>query len=208
MSPMNALVATPKPSMTADEFWDFCLLPENENRSFELIRGKVVEVSRPTKKHGIVSLNVGFVLKLYVRKTRKGYVVSNDSGVLLETDPDTVVGPDIAYFTDARTFAEVHPKWGEEPPVLAVEVLLPNDKPNKVNAKVRDYLKGGVKLVWLVDFEERTVCVYRPNRNLDVLVESDVLNGGEELPGFSCPVAELFLLDGEHPVESSTSAGT
>jgi Uma2 family endonuclease len=183
--------------MTADEFWDFCQLPENRNRDFELIRGEVVEVPRPTKRHGVVALEVGHRLRVYAERVGRGYITSNDSGVLLEEDPDTVVGPDVAYYLDATTFDELHPKWGENVPLLAVEVLSPNDKPMRVNAKVADYLANGVKVVWLVDFEERKVSVHRPARAVEFFGAGDVLIGGDELPGFEVPVADLFKLPGQ-----------
>ncbi|OWK46991.1 hypothetical protein FRUB_00690 [Fimbriiglobus ruber] len=183
--------------MTAKEFWDFCHLPENETRSFELVRGEVVELSRPTKKHGRVYVNIAFALESYARRVNIGYVVSNDSGVILEEDPDTVVGPDVAFYTDANKFDDMHPKWGEEPPILAVEVLSPNDKVSKTNSKMADYLKNRVKLVWLVDYEERKVTVFRPDWRLDVLGENQELTGNSVLPGFSCHVGDFFRMPGE-----------
>ena len=59
--------------LTADEFFDWVMRPENQPRHYELERGKVVEVSRPGERHGLVCLNVGTMLNLYVRKRRKGY---------------------------------------------------------------------------------------------------------------------------------------
>jgi Uma2 family endonuclease len=55
---------TAKQLMTADEFWEFVHRPENPDRDFELIRGEVIEVSRPTKPHGAVAALVGFELQL------------------------------------------------------------------------------------------------------------------------------------------------
>jgi Uma2 family endonuclease len=188
-----------KELMTAEQFWDYCQLPENQNKWLELVRGEVIEVPRPTRRHGVVASNIDFVLKTYARRVRRGYVATNDSGVILEENPDTVVGPDVAYYTDARTFEELHPKWGKDPPLLAVEVLSPNDKTSRVNEKISDYLLNGVKLVWLVDYEERKITVYRPDRSLVVLKETAELTGGEELPDFNCSVAELFRLDSEEP---------
>jgi len=69
--------------MTANEFWDFVHSPENENRDFELIRGMILE--------------------LYAERVGKGYVVTNDSGITLSEDPDAVVGPDVAFFTDVMS---------------------------------------------------------------------------------------------------------
>src|SRR5437867_4383452 len=143
--------------MSADEFLEFVNRPENDGRWFELVRGEVIELPAPTKIHGVISANVVFALGLYIRQVRKGYVTSNDAGTLLERDPDTVRGPDVAYFTDARRFQDLHPKYGEHPPILAVEVLSPDDRVNRVLQKVDDYINNGVQVVWLVDPDHRTV---------------------------------------------------
>jgi Uma2 family endonuclease len=196
---MTATRLPPKSSakpMTADEFWDFGNLPENENKSFELIRGEVVEMSRPTRQHGYICARFTTILTNWSFEVKSGYIASNDSGVLLERNPDTVVGPDVAYYTDANTFAEVHPRWGEFPSVLAVEVLSPNDRMSKVNAKIAGYLRGGVRVVWLVDYEDQKITVYRPDRSLIVLESADTIAGDPELPGFSCPVSEFFRMPG------------
>jgi Uma2 family endonuclease len=39
--------------MTAEEFWDFVHRPENRDRSFDLVRGEVVEMSLSGKRHGL-----------------------------------------------------------------------------------------------------------------------------------------------------------
>lgn len=201
MTPTNPTVATPKKLMTANEFWDFVQLPENENRSFELRRGEVIEVSRPTLPHCRLCFRVGVLIEQYAEGVGRGYVLTNDPGVVLEEYPDTVVGPDVAYFTDAASFDEIAPKWAEVPPLLAVEVQSPNDRPNALIAKVRDYLNNGVKVVWLVDYEDRTVSIFRPNRTPDVVTAAGEITGGDELPGLSIRVADLFRLPGDRPAE-------
>jgi Uma2 family endonuclease len=196
-------VGTQKKLITADEFWDFVHLPENENRDFELIRGEVVEMSRPTHPHGRVCFRVGMMIELYAERVGKGYVVTNDSGVVLAENPDTVVGPDVAYFTNVNAFDDMNPKWADVPPLLVAEVRSPHDRPNTLIAKIRDYLKNGVKIVWLIDYEERTVAVFRPNMTPDVVSERQELTGGDELPGFICQVADFFRLPGERPTSST-----
>jgi Uma2 family endonuclease len=183
--------------MTANEFWEYVHRPENEPRNLDLIRGEVIEMPRPTTPHCRVCINVGFELESWARRVGVGYVLSNDPGVVLEEDPDSVIGPDVAYFVNGETFEDLHPKWNEFPPVLAVEVLSPNDRPGRVNAKVATYLRGGTKLIWLVDYEERTVTVYRSGRDLVILKATDIVTGDAELPGFACEVAEFFRLPGQ-----------
>jgi len=196
---MNEMIAETKTLMTAEEFLEWVGRPENENGFFELVRGEVIEVSRPTRPHCRVSFTVGFLLETFVRDRDFGYVCSNDTGVILERDPDTVRGPDIALYEDATSFDEIHPKYGEVPPILAVEVLSPNDRPNKVMAKVTDYLRAGVKLVWVIDPEDRTVAVYAPDRVARFVGRDGELTGDDALPGLSLRVAEFFFVPGAKP---------
>lgn len=191
--------ATTKVRMTADEFWEFVHRPENHDRDFDLIRGEVFEVSRPTKPHGRVCIRIAMFIEQYAERVGKGYTVGNDSGVVLGARSETVVGPDVAYFTDAQTFGDLHPKWGDVPPVLAVEVSPPTDRPGRVNAKIREYLTNGVKIVWQVDYEERNVTVYRPKQDIEVIDEGGELTGGDDLPGLFIKVADIFKLPGDRP---------
>lgn len=187
--------AATKP-MTADEFWDFVHRPENQDRRFELIRGEVVEVSRPTKAHGSIVIRLGSLLDRYAESVGRGYVVT-ESGVVLSESPASVVGPDVAFFTDVNTFDDLHPKWGDVAPVLAAEVWSPNDRPGSTNAKIREYLASGVKLVWLVEYEERSVTVYRPKQDMEVVSVGGELSGGDDLPGLVIKVADIFKLPGD-----------
>ena len=197
-------VATATERMTADEFLEFTQRPENDGRWFELVRGEVIELPMATKIQGVVCANVAGVLGIYTRQQRRGYITTNDAGTLLERDPDTVRGPDVAYFVDASRFKDLHPKYGEQPPVLAVEVLSPDDRFKRVLAKIDDYLNNGVQLVWLVDPEGQAVRVYRSGHLTVTLSVAQEIDGGDVLPGFRCPLREFFRLS----EDESTSAGS
>lgn len=199
--------STAKKLMTADEFWDFVHRPENMDRDFELIRGEVVEVSRPTTPHGRVGFRIGVFLEMYAEKVGVGYVVT-ESGVVLGDDSDSVFGPDAAYFTDVNKFEDLHPKWTDVPPVLVVEVSSPNDRPGRVNAKIQDYLANGVKIVWQVDYEEQNVSVHRPNRSVEVIKKDGELTGGDDLPGLSIKVADIFKLPGDRAAVPTSPPST
>jgi Uma2 family endonuclease len=198
--------ATMTRPMTAVEFAEWVNLPENVNKWFELVRGEVIELPPPMKVHGRVCINVAFALETYSRQRRKGYVTGNDSGVILEREPDTVRGPDVAVYEDAEKFDDLHPKYGEVLPVLAVEVLSPNDRWSRLTRKITDYLKNGVGLVWLIDPQNRDVTVYRPGQEPYALERNQEITGEDVLPGFRCLVAEFFRLPGE-PAPSQPPAG-
>jgi len=189
--------AISKTGMSAEEFFAWCNHPENRDRHFELEGGEVVEMSRPGERHGFVCLNVGRILGNYTFQQRKGYACSNDTGLILERDPDTVRGPDVVLYDQARRYDDLNPRYSDRPPTLAVEVLSPNDKWGKVTRRLTQFLSRGFAVIWLVDPEGRSVTVYRPNQLPQVFEGNDVLVGEPELPGFRCRVTDFFFLPGE-----------
>jgi Uma2 family endonuclease len=194
-------VETATKLMTADEFYDFVHRPENADRFLELVRGEVIELASPTKPHGFLCANVARIVGNYTFQRKKGYVTSNDTGVIVERDPDTVRGPDVAMYEDAVVIEEIHPKYGEVPPLLAVEVLSPEDRASQILRKIAEYIKSGVKLVWVVDLESRSVTVYRPDKPQEVLTGDQELTGDGILPGFRCKISEVFRLPGDERPE-------
>lgn len=198
------MTTIPTTLMTGSEFWDFVHRPENRERHFELERGKVIEVSRPGELHGLVCLNAGYILGTYIRRRRKGYACANDTGIIWESDPDTVKGPDLFFYDRNIPFTDLNPKWTEEVPTLVIEVLSPNDRMTKIMRRISQFLKWGVPLVWLVDPEEHTVTIYRRDCPPEVLESDHELTGGDILPDFRCPVAEFFFV----PKETNGSAAS
>ncbi len=183
--------------LTAEEFYTWANRPENRDRTCELERGEIVEISRPGKRHGLICANGIRILWNYAAQRKKGYVCSNDTGIIVERDPDTVRGPDILFFEDATKLEEVEEKYGEAPPLLSVEVLSPNDTPGKVMRRVREQLRFGTQMVWVVDSEARNGTVHQRGREPLVVEETEELTGEEVLPGFRCRVAEFFVLPGQ-----------
>jgi Uma2 family endonuclease len=183
--------------MTVDEFWEFVHCPENRDRNFELVRGEILERSKPGRRHGIVCCAIAAILFLFARQRKKGYVCANDTGVIVERDPDTVRGPDILFFEDADSFEQIDLKWGATPPRLAVEVSSPTDTMSEMNERISQQLSAGTPLVWLVDPQARKVTVYRPNKSLYVLKETDEITGEDVLPDFRCRIADFFKLPGQ-----------
>jgi Uma2 family endonuclease len=189
---MNLLLKPPR--MTVDDFYEFVNRPEHAGRWFELVRGQVIELSRPTRPHGIVCANTVRILGNDTFKRHWGYVVSNDTGVVLERDPDTVRGPDVALYDDVQRYEDLPVKWGDTQPRLAVEVLSPNDRADYIVRKITDYLNNNVDMVWVLDPVARTVTVYRKDAGPKLLYEHDRLTGDDVLPGFRCKVADLFVM--------------
>ncbi len=58
--------------------------------------------------------------------------------------------------------------------------------------KAHYYLANGAQVVWLVFPNKRYVEVYQPDSEMEVLLGDDLLDGGDVLPGFTMPVADVF----------------
>jgi Uma2 family endonuclease len=177
--------------MDADDFFDFCSRTENQNRTFELIRGEVFEMPSPSITHGVVAVNIATELKVYTRSHPIGFVAGNDAGVILERDPDTVRGPDVALYEFRDGSRAIPRKWSEFPPLIAVEVRSPNDSDRHLALKTSEYLSNGVREVWIVDPDERYVAVHYPDKPPRILVEVASIDS-VILPDFSCPLAIIF----------------
>jgi Uma2 family endonuclease len=192
------MATVPTKLMTAEEFYEFTHRPENRDRIFELERGEIVEMSRPGKRHGLVCCTIAAILHNVAVARKKGYACANDTGVIVERDPDTVRGPDVQFYEDAAVFDEVEEEYGDSPPLLAVEVLSPNDSLGKVHRRIKEQLIAGTKIVWLVDPEARNVTVYRlgnDGRFISYFVEeNEELTGEDVLPDLRCKFADFFKL--------------
>lgn len=78
-------------------------------------------------------------------------------------------------------------------PDIAVEVVSPSDSAEFLNEKVREYLQGGVRLVWVVHCLTQEIHAYLPNTSsIRIFFAADQLEAGDILPGFLTSVAALF----------------
>lgn len=189
-------MSTISKTMTAEEFYEWAHHPENQGRNFELVQGEIIEMPPPGKYHGFVCGNVAGILRNFAIKQGKGYVCTNDSGVIVERDPDTVRGPAVTFYMDSQTAADMDRKYAEQPPVLSVDVLSPNDRANTTTIRVTQLINRGVNTVWIIDPEAKDICVYRAGQDPALLTEQDHLTGGDDLPEFECSVDELFAIPG------------
>ncbi len=142
--------------------------------------------------HGRFAWRVGVALDRFAVPRGLGELVSAETGFLIARNPDTVRAPDVAFVRADRVPPGGVIGFFPGPPDIAVEVVSPGDRPSEVLAKVRDWQRAGAPLVWVVDPETRTVTAYCSPSEIVVLSAADTLVGGDVLPGFSLPVAEIF----------------
>ena len=185
------MARTQEKLLTADDL----LRLYSEGIRGELIRGALCETMPTGVRHGHIVVNLTILLGGFIKPRRFGWIVASEVGFLLERDPDTVRAPDIAYISANRLPLDADvPGYYEGAPDLAIEIISPNDSPRELYHKARMWISFGVPLVWVVDPENRAIEVHRPNQPVLRLAEDDTLDGSEALPGFSCPVRDVFEL--------------
>jgi Uma2 family endonuclease len=170
----------------------FAAMPNR--RDYELVDGQLVE-RNVGNKASWVAFRLAILLDEFVRQHKLGWVFCGDTGFRLDpTKPNTVRKPDVAFVRSGRL-------EGEEPadaydvlaPDLTVESISPNDTVRELEDKIEDYLASGVKLIWVIDPELRSIKVYRPGRPIMQLKKEDTLSGEDVISGFSCTVSDLFI---------------
>lgn len=180
-------IASPSP-LTVDEFEHFLRQPENQDGLFELINGEIVE-KMPTEEHGEITTNIVVPLGGFVRQHNLGRVVV-EVRYRIPRDQHNARQPDISFTSGHRP--RVNKGAVLHMPDLAIEIQSPDDSIKAMREKAAYYLANGTQLVWLVFPQKRYIEVYRPGEEMEILFGSDVLEGGDLLPGFTLSVTEVF----------------
>jgi Uma2 family endonuclease len=103
--------------------------------------------------------------------------------------------PDVTFVLGSRLpnrQVQLDQPFADLAPDLAVEVISPSNTPSEVAAKRQEYFQHGTSLVWVIDPRARTVEVFTGPTASTLLQQTDTLDGGAVLPGFSLPLAQLF----------------
>ena len=159
----------------------------------ELIRGVLCEIMSTGELHGKIVTNLVIELGAFVKPRRLGTLLASDAGVWLERDPDTVREPDIAFTSAERLPLDAwNTGYSEAIPDLVVEVASPSDSRRDLNDKARMWLSHGVRLVWVIHPDTRTVDVHEPDGIVVTLGEYESLDGRDVLPDFGYAVSAVF----------------
>lgn len=120
----------------------------------------------------------------WAEKQGSGVVVGPDTGFRFKDRSRR--SPDAAWFNKARW--QVAKESGQRYPVFAPEFVIelrsPEDKMRLLQEKMLEYIDNGVQLAWLIDPAERTVTIYRPGRDAEVLSNPATIQGEGPVEGF------------------------
>ncbi len=170
------------------------LLAMPDGGRYELIDGVPKEKPMGAQSDE-VAVNVAGILRQFVKANRLGHVYGSQTGFqCLPRDPKAVRMPDTSFVATGKLPGDQTPEgYIKLAPDIAVEVISPNETYEEVEAKVAEYRSAGVKLIWIVSPKSRTVLIRRVDGTCAEVSETGTLSGEDVIPGFACPVAELFV---------------
>jgi Uma2 family endonuclease len=154
-----------------------------------------VKMTVRNRHHSEAMSFIAATLVIWLRTLPKprGSIFSGEVGVILPGQTDTV-GVDVVYVPQDVVAVQNDDNTTliEGMPILAVEILSPNDTHEQIEEKIDTYLDAGVALVWTVNVTRRTVTIFRTGHEPESFNLTHRLPEFPQMPGFAPSVAELF----------------
>ena len=184
-------IAKPSGRLVAEDLY---AIPD-DGKKYELLNGELLVSEPPFAWHGVLQARLAAALLAFAKPRRLGAVMT-ESGYVLRRTPDTVRGPDVAFVRAERLLSpDSRDRFIEGGPDLVAEIVSDGDTPSEIAEKVQGYVASGTRLVWVLYPRRKQAIVHRASGIATPLWEEDSLEGGDVLPGFTMPLAELFADD-------------
>lgn len=179
------MVETRSRPVTEEELMAF----PKDGRKFELVDGEAKEV--PTGwEHEVVGSRLMVRLGKIVESL--GYLTGSSAGFRMKDG--SIRAPDVSFVRAERApSGEEAKRFFDGAPDLAVEIISPSESRNDIFRKIGEYFESGAQQVWIVQPTNRTVTVYHSMDRVRTYESDETLDGGNLLPGFRCPVSDLFV---------------
>jgi Uma2 family endonuclease len=178
--------------LTDDELVRFCA----ENDPFRIERDKNGEliVMTPTGfEGGGIEGDVFGELRNWALQDGRGKAYGPNAGVTL---PDgSVRAADASWVSWQRLNAltpEQRKAFAPVCPEFVIEVRSESDSLRELQDKIRMWLANGAEVAWLVDPSRKTVEVYRPGREAEVLEGGSAVEGDGPVAGFVLELGRVW----------------
>ena len=180
-------MTTAKKLLTAD---DLLAMPDDGMRR-ELVQGELIEMPPASDDHGFVGEELSWRMSAFGSQRRLGKGRMAETGVQLA--PDTVLAPDYSFISYERMASRPQSRgYVQVVPDLVMEVFSPNDRQTLMDRKIQLWLGAGVRLVLAMYPATQEIIAHHDDGTVQRYGIGDILTCEPVLPGFACPVAEIF----------------
>ena len=162
-----------------------------KNKGYEFINGKLERKEMPSAKHSGISSRLTIEIGIYLKENKVGRVYGDNTIFQIGVNKRI---PDVSFISSEKIPPTGEPLdiWNFAPD-LAIEVISPNDKHNEVERKISDYFAAGVRQVWKLVPELKTLTVYFSPTKTKILTDKDEVTCEEILPSFRLNLSDIFI---------------
>ncbi len=178
--------------MTEDQFFRFCV--QNRNLKIERDCKKQLFIMSPTTSEtGNHNAEIIYQLANWNRKDKPGYVFDSNAGFTLPNG--AMRSPDASWIEKSKweklsekekeSFAHICPDF-------IIELKSKSDSLKNLQEKMEEWMNNGCLLGWLIDFADKKIHIYKPEKEIQkVSFYERPLLGEEVLPGFELNLKEI-----------------
>jgi Uma2 family endonuclease len=185
---MNATVAQPKKVWTEAELQ---ALPD-DGYDHELVDGELVMSPKNNFRHGDICIRISAALVNFVNSRRLGVVCDSSTGFWMQNR--NCRAPDISFISKERLRGKKRADnaFFQGAPDLAIEVLSPNNTPDEITKRLKDFFSSGTRLAWIINPQDESAEVCHSPTVRRLVGPGGMLDGEDVVPGFQLNLAELF----------------
>jgi len=155
----------------------------------ELEDGKIIVRGPSDIVSSEITILFSRLLANWVYPRRLGRVFDSAGGFIM---PDkNLKAPDVSFVRASRLRQSVR-HFAEIVPDLVVEIKSQSDRIKTIENKIKKFIELGAIVGILIDPDEATVTIYRPNAEPILLRNEDILTIPELFPGWQVAITELW----------------
>ena len=170
--------------MTDEEFAGFCA--EHPDLFFEMTaEGEIIVMPPAYSLTGARNGEVFIQLGMWAKQDGRGIACDSSTGFALPNGARR--SPDAAWTLRSRIAqpdAASREKYWHLCPDFVIELQSSTDRPRIVKEKMREWVANGAQLGWLIDPNQRSVTIYRPDGQVETRTEIDSIAGEGAVAGF------------------------
>jgi Uma2 family endonuclease len=170
---------------------EFHALPEKKGIEYQLLRGRLIEMSAPIFEHGLIQSEFARLLGNYIADEGLDYFVACHTGFLLS--PESEVAPDVCVISreKARSLEVVRGALRGAPD-LVIEIGSHIECAVDLDEKIAEYLAAGTQIVWVAYPTTHHVVAHFPKGEIRNFTADQILDAGNLLPGLQIAVKDIF----------------
>ncbi len=167
--------------MTDDEFSEFCA--EHPDLFFEMTADGQLIVMPPTyPSTGAQNSRINAQLSIWAWRDGRGVAFDSSTGFV--TPAGARRSPDAAWVLNERIPGTPAGRYWHFCPEFVIELRSQTDRLLTLREKMREWIESGAQLAWLIDPPNRSVEIYRPGREPELVADPDTVAGEGPVNGF------------------------